>query len=71
MITRIVVEDHAAYIENVDRLVTNPYKDAVAALADNIKISGNHITVYNPLPWPRSGEIKFDTRLIFGMILCR
>ncbi|MCU7552614.1 hypothetical protein OCK74_26075 [Chitinophagaceae bacterium LB-8] len=59
-------KDHAAYIDNAARLVTNPYKDAVAALADNVKADGKHIIVYNPLPWSRSGEIQFDTRLIFG-----
>jgi hypothetical protein len=59
-------KDHAAYIEKVKTLVDNPYKDAIASLADNVKIDANHITVYNPLAWPRSGEIYFDTRLLLG-----
>ena len=59
-------KDHANYITNVQNLVTGPYQDAVASLADNIKIDGNRIVVYNPLPWKRDGEIDLDTRLIFG-----
>ena len=59
-------KDHADYINNVQKLVTNPYHDAVASLADNVKIDENRIVVYNPLPWKRDGEIELDTRLIFG-----
>jgi hypothetical protein len=59
-------KDHAGYIGNVQKLITNPYRDAVASLADNVKVEGNRIVVYNPLPWKRDGEIVLDTRLIFG-----
>lgn len=59
-------KDHTSYIKNTERLITNPYKDAVASLADNVNIDQNRIVVYNPLPWKRDGEIAFDTRLIFG-----
>lgn len=58
--------DHAAYINNVQKLITNPYRDAIASLADNVKISDNRIVVYNPLPWKRDAEVDLDTRLIFG-----
>ena len=58
--------DHADYINNVQKLITNPYRDAIASLADNVKISDNRIVVYNPLPWKRDAEIDLDTRLIFG-----
>lgn len=58
--------DHAGYIANVRKLVENPYEDAVASLADNVKNGGNRIVVYNPLPWSRDGEVDLDTRLIFG-----
>ncbi len=58
--------DHTDYIRNVQKLVLNPYRDAVASLADNVHIEGNRIVVYNPLPWRRDGEITLDTRLIFG-----
>lgn len=59
-------DDHAGYIKNVRELVGSPYYDAVATLADNVKVSGKRIVVYNPLPWKRDGELEFDTRLIFG-----
>jgi alpha-mannosidase len=59
-------KDHAGYISNVQKLVTNPYRDAIATLADNVHVEENRIVVYNPLPWKRDGEIVMDTRLIFG-----
>jgi alpha-mannosidase len=59
-------DDHAAYIENVKTLVSEPYFDAVSTIADNINLNENRIVVYNPLPWKRDCEVKFDTRLIFG-----
>lgn len=59
-------KDHADYIGNIQKLITNPYRDAVASLADNVKVDGNRIVVYNPLPWKRDGLIELDTRLIFG-----
>jgi hypothetical protein len=31
-----------------------------------MKIDGNRIVVYNPLPWKRDGSVSLDTRLIFG-----
>ncbi len=59
-------KDHADYIDNVQKLVANPYRDAVASLADNVAVNENRIVVYNPLPWKRDGVIELDTRLIFG-----
>jgi alpha-mannosidase len=59
-------EDHATYIKNVKSLVSSPYYDAVASLADNVSITDNRIVIYNPLPWKRDGELELDTRLIFG-----
>jgi alpha-mannosidase len=59
-------EDHADYIKNVEKLVSNPYFDAIATLADNVGFDGKRIVVYNPLPWKRDGELSLDTRLIFG-----
>jgi hypothetical protein len=58
--------DKAGYISNVQKLITDPYRDAVASLADNVQVEGNRIVVYNPLPWKRDGAIDLDTRLIFG-----
>jgi len=59
-------KDHADYIYKVQELVTTPYHDAMASLADNVGLDENRIVVYNPLPWTRDGEIDLDTRLIFG-----
>ncbi len=59
-------KDHTDYIKNAQRLVEDPYRNAVASLADNIETDENRIVVYNPLPWKRDGEIVLDTRLIFG-----
>lgn len=59
-------KDHANYINRVQDLVRDPYRDAVASLADNVSVNGNRIVVYNPLPWTRDGLIELDTRLIFG-----
>jgi len=43
-------KDHADYINNVKKLVTNPYNDAVASLADNVNFDENRIVVYNRCP---------------------
>lgn len=59
-------KDKGDYVNNVEKLVTSPYRDAVSSLADNVKVEGNRIVVYNPLPWKRDAEIVVDTRLIFG-----
>lgn len=58
--------DHAGYINHVKEMVSSPYFDAVASLADHVKVAGKRLVVYNPLPWKRDGEVEFDTRLIFG-----
>ena len=59
-------KDHADYVNNIEKLVTTPYRDEVASLADNVNVGENRIVVFNPLPWTRDGEIELDTRLIFG-----
>lgn len=59
-------KDHSDYINHVQDLVVAPYENAVASLADNVKVDQNRIVVYNPLPWKRDGEIDLDTRLTFG-----
>jgi hypothetical protein len=59
-------KDKADYINNVQKLISIPYRDAMASLADNVNVDENHIVVYNPLPWKRDGIIELDTRLTFG-----
>lgn len=58
--------DHTEYARNVQDLVEDPYQDAVSTLADHVDVRENRIVVYNPLPWPRDGELVVDTRLFFG-----
>lgn len=50
-------KDHADYIQNVDRLTSVPYQEALATLADHVSVNGPRIVVYNPLPWTRDGEV--------------
>ncbi|MDD4645388.1 MAG: hypothetical protein PHY99_05310, partial [Bacteroidales bacterium] len=57
-------KDHANYICSVQRLVDEPYADAIASLADQVEVSGPRIVVYNPLPWKRDGEVVMDTRIL-------
>jgi len=58
--------DKAGYINTVKKLINGPYRDAVATLADNVRLDGNRLVVYNPLPWKRDGVIDLDTHLFFG-----
>lgn len=57
-------KDHANYINSVQQLVTEPYADELAALADQVSLPGPRIVVYNPLPWKRDGEVVMDTRIL-------
>jgi len=53
-------QEHASHIEDVQRLVTTPYCDALMTLCDNVNVSGPRIVVYNPLPWKRDGEVTLN-----------
>ncbi len=57
-------KDHADYINCVQQLISEPYEDAIAALADNVSTKGPRVVVYNPLPWKRDGEVVIDTRIL-------
>jgi hypothetical protein len=52
--------EHSAHIEEVQRLVTDPYADALMTLCDNVNVAGPRIVVYNPLPWKRDGEVTLN-----------
>ncbi|MCX6560853.1 MAG: hypothetical protein NTZ26_10130 [Candidatus Aminicenantes bacterium] len=56
--------DHAEYIRSAQRLMAEPYADAIAALADGVAVKGPRLIVYNPLPWTRDGEVVMDTRIL-------
>jgi alpha-mannosidase len=57
-------KDQADFAYSVQQLVTEPYADAIATLADNVSVQGPRIVVYNPLPWTRGGEVFLDTRTL-------
>ncbi len=57
-------KDHANYIDKVQQLVSEPYADELANLADHVSVQGPRIVVYNPLPWKRGGEVVMDTRIL-------
>ena len=52
--------EHDDYITRVRLLADNPYASAVASLADNVKLDGPRIVVYNPLPWARDGLVEIN-----------
>ncbi|MFA6127299.1 MAG: hypothetical protein WC699_08350 [Bacteroidales bacterium] len=56
--------DHADYVNSIQQLITEPYDDALATLADNVSMKEPRIVVYNPLPWKRDGEVVMDTRIL-------
>jgi hypothetical protein len=46
-------------IRNAEKIVMPLMKDQLKALASSVKVEGKRIVVYNPLPWERSGRVKF------------
>ncbi|MCC6582026.1 MAG: hypothetical protein IT440_16465, partial [Phycisphaeraceae bacterium] len=52
--------EKAGSIIEASRLVEGPYKEAVLTLADSVSIAGPRIVVYNPLAWPRDGEVTLN-----------
>ena len=48
------------------RLIEQPYKDAVSALADSVGVGGGRIVVYNPLPWKRDAKISLNCFFLPG-----
>jgi len=53
-------QEKAQCTEDVRRLVADPCADAILTLSDNVAVPGGRVVVYNPLPWPRSGEIVLN-----------
>lgn len=48
--------DHIGYARNAAWLTDEPYREALATLADHVSVPGHRIVVHNPLPWTRDGE---------------
>jgi alpha-mannosidase len=52
--------EKAGRVAEAERLVAEPYQDALRTLADNVSVPGPRIVVYNPLAWPRDGEVTLN-----------
>ena len=52
--------EKAGCVDDVERAVAGPYADAVLTLTDNVNVSGGRIVVFNPLAWPRDGEVTLN-----------
>ncbi|MBX7257361.1 MAG: hypothetical protein K1Y02_13440, partial [Candidatus Hydrogenedentes bacterium] len=52
--------EKASSIDEASRLVEGPYKEAMMTLADSVSVDEPRIVVYNPLAWPRDGEVTLN-----------
>ena len=52
--------EKADRVKEAERLVAEPYQDALRTLADNVNVSEPRVVVYNPLAWPRDGEVTLN-----------
>jgi hypothetical protein len=50
-------DDKRGHIYAADRIVADSLNERMAWLARSVQADGPHIVVFNPLPWPRSGEV--------------
>ncbi len=51
-------DEHSSYIRNAAKLVQPLLQSRVQSLADSVKMPGERVVVYNPLPWARDGVIN-------------
>ena len=58
-------QDKGDRVYEAERKVQPNYKDEVERLSEAIHTDKNHITVYNPLPWERSGIVKLQVNSNF------
>ena len=49
--------EHTAYIEKAGELVTPLLATQLQTLAQSVAVPGRRVVVFNPLPWPRDGEV--------------
>jgi len=52
--------EHGAYIEAARDLVEPELEKNLAALARSVKVKGERIVVFNPLPWARDSVVEVD-----------
>ena len=55
---RKLVEEHSAYIRELESSITPPLHNRLQALATAVQQPGPRIVVFNPLPWKRTGLVS-------------
>ena len=53
-------DEHTAYIQKARQIITPLLAGNLQALARGVNAEGRRVTVYNPLPWKRSGVVTVD-----------
>jgi len=53
-------QEKAGCVDDIARLVTEPYADAILTLSDNVNVAGGRIVVFNPLAWQRDGQVTLN-----------
>ena len=51
-------EEHTAYIRKAHAIIAPALEGNMQALAQAVKVEGQRVVVYNPLPWKRSGVVS-------------
>ena len=54
-------DEHESYIKDTRSLVEPLLSRELQTLANNVKIDGRRIVVFNPLPWKRNGAVELQT----------
>lgn len=52
-------KEHAGYIEDAEKVLRPELEHELCTLAENVAQDGFRFVVYNPLPWERSGMVRF------------
>lgn len=61
-------DEHTAYIDNAQSLVTPLLAEEIATLARSVNATGPRIVVFNPLPWRRDGVVTLKTSAKFSAV---
>jgi alpha-mannosidase len=56
--------EHTAYIDQAEAIIKPLLEEELEALADNVRVDGPRVVVYNPLPWKRDGLATFKAPLM-------
>ena len=51
-------DEHTAYIQKAYQIIAPELEGNLRALAQAVKVEGQRVVVYNPLPWKRSGVVS-------------